>query len=224
MSFSTFTSTFADKEVLSNETIVTLHKAYKQGDRNAYETIVSHNMRLVFKIANDYTGYGKDLQDIASDGTKGLLSAIEKFDSEKGEFSQYASRRIKKYITMGFDKGKLVKTKRYAKMTKEERENDIVESLNEKIGDSCETEFADNLADERDNQAEQLEHDELLALMLKAIDGLEARERTIVRNHFGLNEDKKTLKEIAQKLNLTLERVRQIEAEALVKLKLQLSK
>jgi RNA polymerase primary sigma factor len=57
-----------------------------------------------------------------------------------------------------------------------------------------------------------------LSRSLKLLDKLNEREATILRMRFGLNEDRRTLREIGARFDLTRERVRQIESEALSKL------
>ena len=144
MSFDTYISQFASDQVLSNEQVVSLHNLLKKGLESAREQLVKSNMRLVVKIANDYRDYGMEFEDIVSNGVLGLLKAIEVFDATKGDFSPCASVWINKYIRMGFDTGRSVHTKRYDRMTEEERSSCVVESLNEKVGDG-EVELSDRL-------------------------------------------------------------------------------
>jgi len=212
MSFDTYISQFTSNDVLSKEQVVSLHNQFKNGDRNAFDTLVENNMRLVLKIANDYRNYGMDFEDIVSNGTMGLMRAIENFDPEKGAFSQYASLWINKYVKMGFEKCRAIHTKRYDRMTEEERSSCVVESLNEKIGDG-ETEFADNLAADELTLDERFAREDADRAMLEAIDKvLDGREKFIVRSRNGLDgETPMTLEEVAGKLNCTRERVRQLE-------------
>ena len=66
----------------------------------------------------------------------------------------------------------------------------------------------------------ELAHSDELVRVLHLLDTLEPREAQVLRLRFGLNgEDPKTLNEIGARLSLTRERVRQIETEALRKLR-----
>ena len=223
--FDTYFSQFASEKVMSNEEIVALHNLFKSGERQAFDMLVKSNMKLVVKIANDYK-YGRmDFEDIVSSGTIGLLKAIDNFDPEKGGFSACASAYINKYIKMALDSYRGIHTKRYDRMTEEERSSCIVESLNEKVGDG-ETEFAESLASDEMSPSEALEKVSSIKAMHDAIDSaLDSREQFIIRSRYGLDGNEVlTLREIADKLGMTHERVRQIEVSALAKLRERLER
>ena len=221
----TYLSQFASTDVLSNEAIVALHNVFKSGQEGAREQLVRSNMRLVLKVANDYKWFGMDFEDIVSSGTIGLLKAIDKFDPEKGTFSACASAYINKYIRMALDSYRGIHTKRYDRMTQEERSSCIVESLNEKVGDG-ETEFAESLASDEASPSEAVEKASSIKAMHDAIDNaLDSREQFIIRSRYGLDGNGVlTLREIAEKLGMTHERVRQIEVSALTKLRERLER
>lgn len=224
MSFDTYISDFTSDKVLSNEQVVALHNLLKKGLESAREQLVKSNMKLVLKIASDYRNYGMEFEDIVSNGVLGLLKAIEVFDATKGDFSPCASVWINKYIRMGFDTGRSVHTKRYDRMTEEERSSSVVESLNEKVGDG-ETEFADRLASTVPTPSEAVEKASSLEAMREAINALDSREQLIVRSRYGLDgHGVLTLEQLASKLNCTRERVRQLEALACNKLRRRLER
>lgn len=225
MSFDTYISQFASEKVLSNEEIIYLYNLFKSGERQAFDMLVKGNMKLVVKIANDYRRFGMDFEDIVSNGVLGLLKAIEMFDPEKGGFSAYASTWINKYIRMALDSYRGIHTKRYDRMTQEERSSCIVESLNEKIGDG-DTEFADSLASDEVSPSEAVEKASSIKAMHDAIDSaLDSREQFIIRSRYGLDGNEVlTLREIAEKLGMTNERVRQIEVSSLMKLRERLER
>lgn len=220
-----YLSQFASSDVLSNEEAVLLHNLFKSGQEGAREQLVRSNMRLVVKIANDYKRYGMSLEDVVSNGVIGLLKAIEMFDPEKGAFPQYASAWINKYIRMALDSYRGIHTKRYDRMTLEERSVSVVESLNEKIGDG-DTEFADSLVSDEVSPSEAVEKASSIDAVRDAIDNaLDSREQFVVRARYGLDGNGVlTLREIAEKLGMTHERVRQIEVSALTKLRERLER
>ena len=221
----TYLSQFASEKIMSNEEAVALHNLFKSGQEGAREQLVKSNMRLVLKVANDYKWFGMDFEDIVSNGTIGLLKAIDKFDPEKGAFSACASAYINKYIRMALDSYRGIHTKRYDRMTQEERSSCIVESLNEKVGDG-ETEFAESLASDEASPSEAVEKASSIKAMHDAIDSaLDSREQYIVLKRYGLDGNEVlTLREIAERLGMTHERVRQIEVTALTKLRERLER
>ena len=82
--------------LLTREDEVVLAKLIKRGDKKAREKMIRSNLRLVVKIAHDYSGLGLPLLDLISEGNIGLMKAVERFDPKKGgKLSTYASWWIK---------------------------------------------------------------------------------------------------------------------------------
>ena len=71
----------------------------KKGDKQARADMIKANLRLVVKIAHDYSNYGLPLLDLISEGNIGLMKAVERFDPKKGgKLSTYAAWWIKQSI------------------------------------------------------------------------------------------------------------------------------
>ena len=71
----------------------------KRGNKRAREKMITANLRLVVKIANDFSTFGLPLLDLISEGNIGLMKAVERFDPKKGgKLSTYASWWIKQSI------------------------------------------------------------------------------------------------------------------------------
>jgi len=71
----------------------------KRGNKRAREKMIKANLRLVVKIAHDFSTFGLPLLDLISEGNIGLMKAVERFDPKKGgKLSTYASWWIKQSI------------------------------------------------------------------------------------------------------------------------------
>lgn len=78
---------------------VELAERIKKGDPEARSHMIKANLRLVVKIAQDYSNYGLPLLDLISEGNIGLMKAVERFDPNKwGKVSTYAAWWIKQSI------------------------------------------------------------------------------------------------------------------------------
>lgn len=68
-------------------------------DKNAEQRLVTGNLRLVVKIALQYSNFEPNLLDLVQEGNVGLMRAVQKYDSLRGtRFSTYASFWIRAYI------------------------------------------------------------------------------------------------------------------------------
>lgn len=78
---------------------IALAARIKKGDEEAKSLMIRANLRLVVKIAHDYSRYGLPLLDLISEGNIGLMKAVERFDPKKGgKLSTYAAWWIKQSI------------------------------------------------------------------------------------------------------------------------------
>jgi RNA polymerase nonessential primary-like sigma factor len=71
----------------------------RNGDEKARHKMIVSNLRLVVKIATNYTNYSLSLLDLVEEGNLGLIRAVEKFEPERGfRFSTYATWWIRQTI------------------------------------------------------------------------------------------------------------------------------
>jgi RNA polymerase primary sigma factor len=85
--------------LLTPQEEVKLASQIKRGNKKAREKMIKANLRLVVKIAHDFSNYGLPLLDLISEGNIGLMKAVERFDPKKGgKLSTYASWWIKQSI------------------------------------------------------------------------------------------------------------------------------
>ena len=74
----------AKTPLLTIEEELELAERIKDGDGAARDHMIRANLRLVVKIAKDYSNYGLPIADLISEGNIGLMKAVEKYDPEKG--------------------------------------------------------------------------------------------------------------------------------------------
>ncbi|MFM8635822.1 MAG: sigma-70 family RNA polymerase sigma factor [Planctomycetia bacterium] len=163
--------------------------------------IVRANLRLVVSIAKRRVSPGDSFFDLVSDGNMSLIRAVEKFDYARGnKFSTYASWAI---------------MKNYARTIPDEhKRRDRFRA--------ADMELLQSAADRREDEYQQrLAASDRLAQVGKFLDRLDQREQTIIIRRYGLDHEHEpqTLKEVGSALGVTKERVRQIEAKALEKLR-----
>lgn len=92
---------------LSKEDEATCLRHMSEGDEEARNILIEHNLRLVAHIIKKYDGVGEDTDDLISIGTIGLIKAINTFKDDKGtKLATYAARCIENEILMTSSVGK----------------------------------------------------------------------------------------------------------------------
>ena len=184
-----------------------------QGDKEAKEVLVKHNLRLVAHIAKKYSNYG-DNDELISIGSIGLIKAIESFKPDKGtQLATYASRCIENEILMTM------------RTSKKHRSN---VSLNEPIGvdkDGNELVIMDMLCDDC-SVIEDVENSIMMEKLLRITKAvLDEREYEIIRLRYGLGGcGALTQREVAKKFDISRSYVSRIEKKALEKIKRSVNK
>lgn len=182
----------------------------KKGDKSARDKLIEHNLRLVAHIVKKYNMIDKDIEDLISIGTIGLIKAIDTFDSEKGiRLATYASRCIDNELLMMLRSNKRIAKEVYLYdpigSDKEGNEINLLDIIEE-----AEVDIVENIVLEDDIKK--------LYGMLGRV--LTDREREIIYLRYGLNNKKEvTQREIASKLGISRSYVSRIEKKALKKLK-----
>ena len=179
-----------------------------QGDRNARQRLIEHNLRLVAHIIKKHYAGARDQEDLVSIGTIGLIKAVDTFDARKGpRLATYAARCIENEILMHF------------RATKK-AERDL--SLSDPIDSDSEGHpltLMDVLAQE-DTLAEDLERRVALSRLGDYINEcLEPREREIICLRYGLGSAPLTQWQVAERLDISRSYVSRLETRALDKLR-----
>jgi RNA polymerase sigma factor (sigma-70 family) len=163
--------------------------------------IVRANLRLVVSIAKRHVGPSDNFFELVSDGNMSLIRAVEKFDFARGnKFSTYASWAIMKNFARTIP-DELKHRDRYRTSTSE-----MFSATEDGRSDQYAQESAQSL---RERQ------------IGKILERLDEREQKIIISRFGLSRGHEplTLKEVGAEMGVTKERIRQIEARALDKLR-----
>lgn len=163
--------------------------------------IISANLRLVVSIAKRHVSPSENFFELVSDGNISLIRAAEKFDFARGnKFSTYASWAI---------------MKNFARTIPDEhrRQDRFRTSHGEMFGTT-----EDIRTDQYLEESSQLQRE---AQVEKILGQLDDREQQIIIRRFGLSrgQEPRTLKQVGAELGVTKERIRQIEARALHKLR-----
>lgn len=179
-----------------------------EGDEEARNLLIEHNLRLVAHIVKKFENTGEDVEDLISIGTIGLIKAIESYSQGKGtKLATYAARCIENEILMHL---------RSLKKTKK----DV--SLHEPIGqdrDGNEISLIDVLKSEGEDVADEIHLNMEIEQVRKYIEVLDEREKEVIISRFGLDLQKeKTQREIAKELGISRSYVSRIEKRALMKI------
>ena len=214
----------------------------------ACATLIKANLRLVVKIAHDFKGFGLPLCDLISEGNLGLVRAVEKFDPAKGaKFSSYAAWWIKQSMRRALaNQARVIAN---MKLTEQlgcaPTDNELADnlslsertvaalrlsdlktiSLHAPIQQGEDGSFEDVISDRNAMMPDRIVGDEESVQRLFSLLGeLDARERQIIQLRFGLDGRRpKTLEEVSQMIHRTRERVRQLQNQALAKLRAKLA-
>lgn len=197
------------KQPLSKESESYYLKLCNAGNLEARNILVEYNLRLVAHIAKKYNNFERDMEDLLSIGTIGLIKAINTYDAQKGNrLVTYASRCIENEILM---------------MLRQERKHSKEFSLYEPIGtdkEGNEISLLDIIEYEEKDTLEQVILEENTRHLIATIQSeLDNRELEVLTLRYGLfNQSPLTQREIAEKLAISRSYVSRIEKKALSKL------
>lgn len=186
-------------------------KKLDEDDGEAKSLLIEHNLRLVVYIAKKFDNTGVGVEDLISIGTIGLIKAVNSYDSGKNiKLATYASRCIENEILMYLRRN-----------SKTRMEVSIDEPLNVDW-DGNELLLSDILGTEEDTIYRDLETEVERKLLMKAINRLSNREKTIVQMRFGIGTkdgEEKTQKEVADILGISQSYISRLEKKIMQRLK-----
>lgn len=182
---------------------------HENGDKDAREELIVHNLRLVVYIAKKFENTGIPIEDLISIGTLGLIKAVNTFRISKNiKLATYASRCIENEILMYLRKTNTLKT-----------EVSYFEPLNVDW-DGNELLLSDVLGNEPDEIYRELEEDDERTRLYKIISALGEREKMIMTMRFGIGGGKEyTQKEVADELGISQSYISRLEKRIIEKIK-----
>lgn len=163
--------------------------------------LIRSNLRLVVSIAKKHVKPSGNFFEMVSDGNISLIRAIEKFDFSRGfKFSTYATWAIMKNYARSIP----------AENTQHDRYRTGSDAFFMASADQRSDQFEQEMVNHRQHEA-----------IVRILNRLDERERNIIMYRFGLNQDSEpqTLEELGGRFGVTKERIRQLEARALGKLR-----
>jgi len=180
---------------------------YKNGDREAYDVLVRHNLRLVAHIVKKYSNAG-EADDLISVGSIGLIKGIETFEPDKGcQLTTYAAKCIENEILM------------YIRANKKHRQ---AVSLYESVGTDKEGNdiaLMDVIPQQNDGYTE-IENNIVLEKVKDIMhDVLNPTEQQVVSMRYGLEDSNAlTQSQVAKELKISRSYVSRIEKKAIEKI------
>ena len=179
----------------------------EEGDEEAKQVLIEHNLRLVVYIAKKYEATGVGLEDLISIGTMGLIKAVGTFRAERNiKLATYASRCIENEILMYLRK-------------KSSRQGDI--SIDEPLNvdwDGNELLLSDILSDEGEegDVGAALRKREERLVIRRAVASLARRERQLIEMRFGMNGYREmTQKEVADEMGISQSYISRLEKKVI---------
>lgn len=178
---------------------------FKNGDKDAKDKLINHNLRLVAHIVKKYAGTS-EADDLISVGTIGLIKAINTFEYGKGtQLSTYAARCIENEILM---------------LLRVSKKHKNVMSLDESLGqdkDGNDIDLADIIPADEEEILSQVENNVITAKIIKLIENkLSKREAQIIKMRYGLEGTTAlTQREVALKLGISRSYISRLETKAI---------
>ncbi len=185
-----------------------------QGDEEAKQILIEHNLRLVVYIARRFENTGVNLEDLISIGTIGLIKAVGTFQPDKKiKLATYSSRCIENEILMHI-----------RKISAQKSEVSLDEPINTDW-DGNELLLSDILGTDADVVMRPMEEDEEKTLLHRALRLLTPREQRIVCWRYGLcGQTERTQKEVADLLGISQSYISRLEKRIMARLRRELDR
>ena len=185
---------------------------HENNDLTAREKLIKANLKFVPTIARQFKGCGLPFADIVEEGNVGLIKAIDRFDPKRDtKVISYAVWWIRKCILEAIEKKSVLDT---------DNVDDVFNATNDEDTQNDEPNIKTIIPEKIDENEEHEMPFNVKQLVEELFEGVPERERNIISEYYGLYGDSpKTLDEIGLEVNLTKERVRQLNEKALKRMR-----
>ncbi|MBQ6209523.1 MAG: sigma-70 family RNA polymerase sigma factor [Prevotella sp.] len=211
------------KQLLSDQEEKDLANRIEAGDEEAIGTLVSANLRYVVTVAHQYANQGLPIDDLVSEGNVGMMKAAAKYGASKGKrFVAFAAPYIREAMEKAIDQQTGLRRVPKTEAAKVDKLRTRIMSMDESLPVGSQNNYSLLSILENPNvipSDAQIERETLSDELLGVMNVLNERERQILKDYYGLTGEKLTMAEIAGKMNLKRERVRQVRDTALRKLR-----
>ena len=199
------------KEPLKKEEELKYVEMSMNGDREARNILIEHNLRLVVFLSKKYENTGVDLEDLVSIGTIGLIKGVNTYKLDKNiKLATYVSRCIDNEILMFLRKNK-----------RRKGEVSFEDSLSYD-SEGNELHLEDILGTEDNIVTRPLEEELEKNILYSELKNLNERYKEIMTMRYGLLGKKEmTQKEVAEYLGISQSYISRIEKKVINKLRLE---
>ena len=181
----------------------------KEGDIDARNTLIVHNLRLVVFIAKKFESTRINLEDLISIGSMGLIKGVQTFKIEKNiKLATYASRCIENEILM------------YLRKTQKSRQEYSLDEVLSVDGEGNEMVLGDVLSSNDELSLTKLTKEEDIRNLYYSLEKLNEREKQIVVMRFGLyGHEAMTQKDVADSLGISQSYISRLEKRIFEKMR-----
>ena len=208
--------------LLSDQVEKELSAQILNGDAKALSKLVEANLRFVVAVARQYKGRGVAMEDLVSEGNIGLMKAASKYDARKGvRFVNYAVVYVREAIEKYIDQqAGLYQVPKDVKDEVVARQQSMPLSVDAPLGHRTNVSLLSVLVNQDAPMADERVHSDAVEEAVEfALGVLNPRETKVVNAFFGIGQERETMAEIAEDLDVKRERVRQIRDKAVRKLR-----
>jgi RNA polymerase sporulation-specific sigma factor len=194
---------------LEEEAEAELLRRSRDGDLDARNTLIVHNLRLVVYIAKKFESTKINIEDLISIGSMGLIKGVQTFKIEKNiKLATYASRCIENEILM------------YLRKTHKMRQEVSLDEILNVDSEGNEMVLADILASVDEEALDSMTKDEDTKEIYQALENLPKREQEIIIMRFGLyDHEPLTQKEVADILGISQSYISRLEKRIIDKMR-----